>query len=495
MEMDTEIIEKRLLTDYKFLIETFMEIRTESHGIQPFIYNPVQRHYWKRRSKRDIILKSRRDGFSTLKLAEGLCLAMTNEGWHSKIVAHTPDAYTELKENQDIMFESLPDEIKPHVSKDNAGVLYFKNLNSKVTVANAGATEVVATRVGRSEQVNFLHLSEFAFYAYPEETYNSLINCVPLETGYASIESTPNGFNRFRDMIIESKKGINSYKFHFYRWFDSPKNMIFDDLDPIEETYTEEERDIVRKYKLLVPQIRWRRAKIKDIGKKKFKQEYPEDFNSCFLRSGSPFFDEDSLLWQQLNCTRRNLKGYKVGIKVFEPPRAGHQYVCGADTAEGIEEGCFDSATFFDRKSGEEVCHIYGKWRPEIFARLIAETGRWYNNAFLGIEKNNHGHAVLLALAEIEKYPKTFIYKEAYDKLGWDTNSVTRVLMFDEYEEALRKKIIRLSDKDSLMEHFTIVHLPNGSIGPQSGTYSDTVIGKMIGYQMLKKKPFTQKGI
>ena len=492
-------IQERLLHDHRYLIETFMSIRTESSGIKPFIFREVQNRYWDSQTKADIILKSRRDGFSSLKLAQGLALAMTRQGWHSKIVAHTPNAYAELKEAQDIMFDSLPTQLKPKVERQNAGELYFKKLDSKVTVANAGATEPVAERVGRSENINFLHLSEFAFYAYPATTYNSLVNCVPPD-GIISIESTANGFNEYKKFVDEARRGEGNFKLHFFRWFDSKRNKVVDEDERFDiarldadDSHADDEKKLIDEHGLSIEQIRWRRWKVGQIGLEKFKQEYPEDVETCFRRSGNCFFDIESLDWQDKNNVLSPITGYKNGVRIFEEPKPGHSYVVGVDIAEGNADSDFCSASFCDRSSSRQVAHIHGRWRPGIFAHMVAECARFYNDAFIGPERNNHGHAFILALLETEGYPESLVYEGEDGKLGWITNRITRPVLLDEYYDALLKKELMISCSRALIDHYSFIDKPGGPEASQ-GAFDDAVISNAIAYQMLKQKVYKQAG-
>lgn len=483
-------LQQKCLEDRKYLIETFFEIRYEVGGVDAFIFNPVQDHYWQRRTKRDIILKSRKDGFSTLKLAEGLALAMTNPGWHSSVVVQEDKTYLELRENQMIMFEAVPEELRPSVSYDNvgSGVLYFDKLKSKLTISKAGASEKMAKKAGRGPTVNFLHLAEYAVYPFPEELYVSYSNSVPLD-GYISIESTANGFNDFKIKVDESRAGMNNFKLHFYRWFDSPKNRIEDNELCYVGELTDYEKKLVDKHSLDIAQIRFRRFKIRENGERKFNQEYPENIDECFIHHGGMFFDEESLEKQRKNI-KEPLAKQRNGVNVFVKPQRGRDYVIGADTSEGLQTGDYSSGTVLDRETGREVCHLYGKFTPEYFAKLLSEVGRKYNTAMLGVERNNHGHTVISRLKEPENYPKNALFYHDDKKIGWKTNALTRPIMLDEYSQAIREELIKISCEFSLSEHYHFIEDETGK--PSGLPHDDTVFSKAIAWQVRKKRKFKQ---
>lgn len=482
-----QAISRHFKDDHKIFIEKNIRLRTANQGIQPFIFNSGQNLYWPHRTNYDIILKPRKEGFSMLKLADGLCYAIMNEGWHSKIVAHTPDAYKELKEAQMIMFDSIPDRFKPKVSKDNEGVLYFQDLNSKITVANAGATEPVAENVGRGETINFLHLSEYSRYAYPEKTFNSLFNCVP-QGGLVSIESTPYGHNDFYFKVQDARAGLSAFKLHFIRWFDSNLNRIEGDAPLV---YDEQEELLVKKYNVDDAHLRWRRWKLSGLGtglkaERMFNQEYPSDVDLCFLRGEGGFFDADALLWHKNECRAPVEIKHDTHVRIFKHVEPNKKYVAGADTSEGTGTGDYSSCRIIEFESGEEVCHIHGRFHPKLFAKYIAAMGFYYNTAFLGVEKNNHGHSVILALVEIEKYPQEKLYCHKPNKFGWLTTAATRPVLLDDYEEAFNKKYFISRCEIAVGEHFSFVVGSDGKAAATRGGHDDTVISGAIAWQMRK---------
>ncbi len=71
--------------------------------------------------------------------------------------------------------------------------------------------------------------------------------------------------------------------------------------------------------------------------------------------------------------------------------------------------------------------------------------GQWYNNALIAVERQNHGHATLRALANEVGYPSIY-YHIDYDQLmkravsapGWNTSSKTKPIMMNGLREAIR---------------------------------------------------------
>jgi hypothetical protein len=87
-------------------------------------------------------------------------------------------------------------------------------------------------------------------------------------------------------------------------------------------------------------------------------------------------------------------------LEVYSPPAAGRRYVLGADPAEGNPHSDDSAMTVLDRDSGEECACAAGKFDVNLFSGYIDLLGRWYNDAAVMVERNNHGGAVLMWLQE-----------------------------------------------------------------------------------------------
>jgi len=81
-------------------------------------------------------------------------------------------------------------------------------------------------------------------------------------------------------------------------------------------------------------------------------------------------------------------------LEIYVLPEQGRTYVLGLDPAEG-NPGSNDSAlTVLDRYTQEEVAKLRGKIEVATMGGYADEIGRFYNDAGILVERNNHGHAV-----------------------------------------------------------------------------------------------------
>ncbi len=174
------------------------------------------------------------------------------------------------------------------------------------------------------------------------------------------------------------------------------------------------------------------------------------------------------------------------GLEIYVLPEKNAQYVIGADPAEGNPNSDPSACTVMDYLTGEEMAVIEGRIEPTVFASYIDLLGRYYNNAFAMIERNNHGHAVIawlkdyseLAILQGHDAPTT---PGAKPKLGWLSSSKGKALMYNSTTDAFR-------DRETILHSFpTFVQLasiegatllaPDGEKDDRADSYALCVVG------------------
>jgi hypothetical protein len=123
------------------------------------------------------------------------------------------------------------------------------------------------------------------------------------------------------------------------------------------------------------------------------------------------------------------------GLAVYALPAAGRRYVVGADPAEGNPTSDPSALEVVDVGTGEEVATLAGRYEPATFAAHVDAVGRWYHHAAAMVERNNHGHAVLLWLRD----NSGLTLLAGHDgNPGWHTTTKGKALLYDTAAEALR---------------------------------------------------------
>jgi hypothetical protein len=100
----------------------------------------------------------------------------------------------------------------------------------------------------------------------------------------------------------------------------------------------------------------------------------------------------------------------------------------------------------------------------------------------LAVERNNHGHAVLLELKEHINYDNLYMHTD--EKLGWKTDSITRPVMLNTFISAVDEGELEIHDKEILSECMTLIN-NSGKIQASEGKHDDCIVASSIGLQLV----------
>lgn len=531
---------KKIKEDKRWYIENFLWIRDKNSRLIQFRLNPAQEIFDEKirkceeegKLKRFIVLKARQMGLSTYTEGRIFANTATNKFVNSLIIAHEDKATQNLFNMSKLFYEELPDVIRPMKKYSNEKALVFENptndevekkknpgLRSRITVATAGTAET-----GRSATIHNLHISELAFFPDPERSMTALLQSVPdTPDSLVVIESTANGVgDYFHRMWNKAVRGENEFIPIFLPWFIDPtyskafnteaeREQFIDEVNTVnigldgEKIYTEEYL-LKEKHGLTYEQLNWRRYTLENKCNGEleiFQQEYPSTPDEAFIASGRPRFNTSSLKKYQ-TLTKPGKRGYLVEkgqhiefvpdskgyIELWKEPKKGEFYCIGADVAEGLAHGDYSCGLVGD-ENFEVVAMWHGHTDPDLFGDELYKLGLYYNNAYIGVESNNHGHAVLRRLREREYW--NIYFQKTYDrmtdqitsKIGWNTNIKTKPLMIDKLAEFLREMYLGIYSDLIINECFTYVRNDNGTTDAQQGCYDDTVMALAILLQLL----------
>lgn len=124
-------------------------------------------------------------------------------------------------------------------------------------------------------------------------------------------------------------------------------------------------------------------------------------------------------------------------LQLFKLPDFTHRYIIGADPAEGNPSSDDSVADVIDCTTYEEVGVLAGKVEPKVFAGYLFSLSRTFFKAPMMIERNNHGHAVILSLEEVYNYKSSLLWGEDH-KSGWQTTTKSKDLMYSIGADILR---------------------------------------------------------
>ncbi len=324
------------------------------------------------------------------------------------------------------------------------------------------------------------------------------------------LESTANGVGGvFYDYVMDADAGRGDFELVFIPWFW--QNEYRAEV-PQDFTTDADERYLKQTYDLDDGQLQWRRQKIYELkSEDKFKQEYPCNIQEAFLFSGRHVFDPKhteaarqecySPKWQ-CELTPNGLNRKKPGLlNIWYPVEGSQQYVIGCDVAEGLapindkhKHGDYSSIDVLDR-SGYQVAHWSGHVAPDDLGKMLNHLGRYYNNALIGVERNNHGLTTITKLKDL-KYPNLYMEttvdqrtQKRTKRIGWLTTTKSKPLMIDHLAALLRDGDAGICNVETVKECQTYVIEDNGATNAQEGCFDDRVISYAIAQQMVLKLP------
>jgi hypothetical protein len=487
-----------LLADFKRFCGA-LDIVGKDRRRQKLTLNSIQRAYCDDRTARDAILKCRQIGITTLEQARDLFVLLTMPGSRVVVTCQSITDRTPAKllaNNYNVMLEGLQRAGLAFKLRATGSEWILPERDSSLRIIEAGASQAAAEKKGRAGTITRLHLTETAFYEYADETLNALIECVPKPEDGSEIvvESTPNGASgAFYKQCTEARAGRSGYLLHFYPWFRQDEYSI---AVPAGETITpqnERDRQLISIHKVTPGQLYWyQRKRAEKLGNQDLMdQEYPSDWDTCFLASGRNYFDRGVTEKLRTGAKPPVYRDDRFGLKIWKQPEPGCSYILALDTAEGKttgtvgDSGDYSAGVVYERDTAQHVATLRARIPPWELARKASELGRHYNRATIVVERNNHGHAVLQALVREQQYKPIYIGLDG--KLGWLTTAASRPVALDALEDGHRRGVWRSNDLELLGEMLSFVINPSGKAEATRGDHDDLIMAAAIGWDVLRR--------
>lgn len=211
--------------------------------------NRAQRRFVRRLWHRNIILKARQLGFTTLICLVWLDYALFTRNVRCGIIAQDREAAEVIfRDKVKFAYDNLPPELKAQfpLGKDSASELLFAHNNSSIRVATSM----------RSGTIHRLHVSEFGKICakYPQKAAEVMTGSIPAvpKSGILIIESTAEGQEgEFYDLtqralalqLQERTLTERDYRLHFYPWWEASEYT----LDPAAVVIGQKDEDYFNK--------------------------------------------------------------------------------------------------------------------------------------------------------------------------------------------------------------------------------------------------------
>jgi hypothetical protein len=172
-------------------------------------------------------------------------------------------------------------------------------------------------------------------------------------------------------------------------------------------------------------------------------------------------------------------------------------YVVAVDAASGeantFTKGDYHCVQVFDHRSHEQVAVHASRMDIQLLPMWVLLIALYYNEAWLGVEVEGPGIAVVDPLQKTYRYRRMFRRKRfdrvrqvQEDKPGWSTNGVSKPVMEATFAAALQDGTHGLRDIQTARQLSTYVITEKGKHEAQEGEHDDRVVTAMIAHQIME---------
>ena len=416
---------------FPYFCHKYVKILHPTKGLVPFIMFNYQHKVIKdyENHRFNIISKFRQGGLTTVTLLWGMYKCMFQTDQQIMLLSKTDREATDIGMMVDRASENLPDWLKP--KKDGKW-----NDHLKMFTETGSSLKFYSPQAARGKSVTFLIIDEAAFIDDMDKHWKAMWPVLSTG-GSCTLVSTVNGIgNWYHETYIQAKEKRNLFHVIDLDYWEHP-----DYNNP-----------------------KWVTEQKAQLGEKGFLQEVLREF----LGTGETYFSSKIVRelteltinnvpsrklfskWVNLvgfaaNCEGEHTKG---ALWVWKEPIEGHEYIIGADCAEGQAENN-DNSCFqvIDTLTLEQVAEFYSNTiPPHLFAQTLKEVGIFYNNALLVVENMGPGIAVLNNLQNQLYYDNIYYESsKANAKAGIRMGQSNRPLFLEALQNKLMNNQVKIN--------------------------------------------------
>ncbi len=427
----------RCKKDPIYFIENYIHIVNLDEGLIKFkMYKFQKRLVRMLHKKKRIIGKCPRQVGKTISVSAYFChYIIFHKDKTAAILGNKDKTAREILYRIKIMFENLPNWLKPGVVEWNKGSVEFENGSRIITAATSSSAI-------RGMAINIMLLDEFAFIS-PGVFEDFIQSVYPTISSSKKAKiimiSTPWGLNHFYKFWTEAINNKNGYSHFSIKWNDIPG------------------RD-----------NKWRERMIAEIGIERFQQEFMGEF----LGSSNTLINTEklrNLVYADPINSQMNGK-----FVIYEKPKKNSQYVLFCDVAEGVG-GDYSTIQVIDTTVMPYIqVAVFNDnlIKTNIFAGVINNIGTVYNEALVIVENNAIGESVLNALNYDQEYDNLFFDNK---KFGMRMTKGSKRIGCGHLKTFIEMDKIKINDLTTIEQFTHFEKKTNGTFSAEKNKHDDLI--------------------
>lgn len=456
---------KRCKDDPVHFISTYIKVTHPVRGLVPFKLYPFQKEIISalKENRFNILRKFRQAGCTTIAAAWSLWMVIFQKHKTVVILSKGDAESTEVLDRIKLMYDELPEFLKPGIVEDNKHTLKLKT-QSIIKSRPSGKQS------GRSLAGSFLIIDEAAFIENIDTIWAAVYPIISTG-GRAFVLSTVNGIgNWYHDVYQKATDGQNSFHAIDINWKDHPEYNYNSDFDFLYEEMREKGLDIHK----------WEETTRRNMPLKQWLQEY-----ECnFLGTGETYIEGQILNEIASQVSDDYYIKYNNRMRVWQDPHPEYTYAIACDVSLGRDRD-YSAFHILNMYNGQQVAEFYSNKTPiNEFAQIITSEAMLYNIAHVICERNTIGNNLIDWLFNINEYEN--LWTDDKGDIGFQTTAKNRETILADLEEALRTESIKVNSQRTVDELMTFIIKDSGKAEAEKGHHDDLIMSLALAVHCYK---------
>ena len=463
----TELISefKRCKEDPIYFLSEYIKVTHPVRGLVPFKLYPFQERIISELegNRFSILRKFRQAGCTTIAASYSLWTIIFQKHKSVVILSKGDAESTEVLDRIKLMYDELPEFLKPGIQEDNKHTLKLKT-GSVIKSRPSGKQS------GRSLAGSLLIIDEAAFIENIDTIWAAVYPIISTG-GRAFVLSTVNGIgNWYHEVYQNALNGENSFHPIDIRWKEHPEYNYNSNYSDLYKIMLDKGLDIHK----------WEETTRANMPMKQWLQEY----ECSFLGTGDTYVDGEILKEISSNVSEEYTIKYNNKMRVWQEPQPHYSYLISCDTSLGRDRD-YSAFQIINLYNGQQVAEFYSNRTPiNEFAQIIATEGMLYNVAHVICERNTIGNNLIDWLYNVYEYENMWCDEKG--DLGFQVTARNRESILADMEEALRTDTIKINSIRTCDELMTFIVNEQGKAEAEKNYHDDLIMSLALAVHAYK---------